>query len=700
MYSQYTVHCATAPKLFLYLMLLHLWLCLAPPLQAQSMPMFRLREQRAYDLFHKALLFYHAQRYEAAREFFYQALSVQPYFHLARLYLGDAYYYTGDWANALEQWEFLDQNLKGGYPLAKERSAILRLRLAPPKAVPSYVLWQSYGPKAWPGFSFLRPSALAIDQSSYVYLASYGSNNVLRISPSGNALQEYSGSFFNPLESPLCLGVNAKGELYVCDYKQDRIHVYSARGKKLFHFGSSGKAAGRFHGPGGIAIRDELVFVSDIGNRRVQKFDLKGAFLLDLHKEQKGPLLRYPAGLLIDKRDSLYVADRDAGHIYHYDWDGNYLGSIQSSYLARPRSLTLQDKHLIIADERKGLVLYHLENKTWSQMKGLRSKQNKSLHFVRPFAVQADPAGALYVGDYGAKRLYVLAPLGMRISNLDCRIQKVDIRAFPEVALFISAQNRVGHPIQGLSKRSFVLTENDSRIKFVKVDNTKPYNRRLAWALVKEHSPFMHKRYAGYFPKTLEASLASLRITDTMYLLRADDDPRLVYKGLAAHRIRKIMQNKQNLSSAPNLGKALYMALSHLNKRLGARALVLLVSGKQYPKAFSTYSLARIRQYAKSHSIAIYVLSYEGAGDKEVRQKMRRLYQSLALQSQGEYFHALNNKALADLYTRMQNKKDERYVLSYRTELGSKFKGRYIDLRLRLQHLGTQGLCNAAYFVP
>jgi DNA-binding beta-propeller fold protein YncE len=67
----------------------------------------------------------------------------------------------------------------------------------------------------------------------------------------------------------------------VADSGRDRIQVFSSKGKYLSSFGSTGTLESQFDRPAGVTIDNNgNVFVADRDNRRVQKFDKNGTFLL------------------------------------------------------------------------------------------------------------------------------------------------------------------------------------------------------------------------------------------------------------------------------------------------------------------------------------------------------------------------------------------------------------------------------------
>jgi DNA-binding beta-propeller fold protein YncE len=72
-----------------------------------------------------------------------------------------------------------------------------------------------------------------------------------------------------------------RGRLFISDgYGNARILEYTARGERVRQWGTPGTGPGQFHLPHGITIdKDNVLYVADRENGRVQRFDLNGKFL-------------------------------------------------------------------------------------------------------------------------------------------------------------------------------------------------------------------------------------------------------------------------------------------------------------------------------------------------------------------------------------------------------------------------------------
>ncbi|QMU97159.1 hypothetical protein FVO59_07930 [Microbacterium esteraromaticum] len=88
------------------------------------------------------------------------------------------------------------------------------------------------------------------------------------------------------------------GDVYVSDgYGNATIHRYDAEGRHMSSFGSSGVEPGEFNLPHSINIHDDLLYVADRENHRIQLLDLDGR-VVDVWQGVHRPsaLARTPTG--------------------------------------------------------------------------------------------------------------------------------------------------------------------------------------------------------------------------------------------------------------------------------------------------------------------------------------------------------------------------------------------------------------------
>jgi DNA-binding beta-propeller fold protein YncE len=72
---------------------------------------------------------------------------------------------------------------------------------------------------------------------------------------------------------PKGIAVDSAGHIYVVEGFHDVVQIFDDRGRLLLAFGESGSGSGQFWLPSGIAIVNDVVYVADSANRRLQVFE-------------------------------------------------------------------------------------------------------------------------------------------------------------------------------------------------------------------------------------------------------------------------------------------------------------------------------------------------------------------------------------------------------------------------------------------
>ena len=74
-------------------------------------------------------------------------------------------------------------------------------------------------------------------------------------------------------DKPKGVALDSAGHVYVVEGMNDVVQIFDRSGRLLLVFGGSGSADGQFWLPTGIMIADDMVYVADSANRRVQVFE-------------------------------------------------------------------------------------------------------------------------------------------------------------------------------------------------------------------------------------------------------------------------------------------------------------------------------------------------------------------------------------------------------------------------------------------
>ena len=74
-------------------------------------------------------------------------------------------------------------------------------------------------------------------------------------------------------DKPKGIALDSDGHVYVVEGFGDVVQIFDEQGRLLLAFGGSGAGPGQLWLPSGITIANDLVYVADAANRRVQVFE-------------------------------------------------------------------------------------------------------------------------------------------------------------------------------------------------------------------------------------------------------------------------------------------------------------------------------------------------------------------------------------------------------------------------------------------
>ncbi|GBF49195.1 NHL repeat protein [Leptospira ryugenii] len=653
-------------------------------------PNFTLLEEAAREEFKRGLTYKNLRQYSAAKERLQKAIQLKKDFHLARLELANNYYLLGEWEQALEELEILS-SLRKNDLLIQSKIEVLRLAIAGGSTSLERIYFKSIEGDALRHNRFRNPSDITFDSLGNFYIAGFGTSNIIKFNSDGAPIANWKGSFRQKIEKPVALA-NYQDHLYVCDFARDEILEFDQNGSLVRSIGGSGNQNGKFHGPSGIAFDEKGSFyVSDSGNNRIQKFNSRGEFEISFGQDVRFAL-KNPAGLSFYK-NQIYVADKDNKRILIFDTDGNTKGQIKKSEWEKPRSLRIIQNQLYVSDEISGIWSYGLDGGEWKQNSKFRDQKGVYRILTRPFSVNIDSTNTFYAVDYARHRVDIFTDKNTLLSNLDLRIESIDTSDFPNVHLYTRLRNRSGEELIGVDRLAFRVYENDNMTPLFSLARRQKLNERMKIALVFENSKTLEKSYS-LLSDSLQPFFSSITDWDDMSLYRSGKDSVLILPNTQSKLdiLAKIRDTKKENNF--NFGKSGFQALSKLSTHVGPKALIYLVSDEAGEQGFLQYSKTRLVEFAKSHMIPIYVL-YVG---KNLEKK--QFWSDLTEPTGGKWILLDGEGEERDLYQSLRNHFDNRYILSYKTDISPDLVNRYIKLVVDVEHRNVKGKDEAGYFVP
>ena len=321
------------------------------------------------------------------------------------------------------------------------------------------------GPAA--GATLNSPWSVAVDQSGNLFIADYMNSRIRKVSPNGtivtvagNSQRFFDGTAMGDLGPYLGDGqpaanaiidafnvrLDGAGNIYVTDQFNGRIREIDSSG--IIHTAVGSTRLSTYLGDGGPATGAGLfspwsaavdssgnIYVADYGHLRVRKVTAGAintvAGASDVPGSGDGGLAKYATlhaayGLATDAAGNLYIADSNDNAIRKVARDGTIATVVGGSLpvttaLSTPSGiLAAADGSLYIADTGHSRVVKISASGVASTIAGTGvSGYNgdniaaTSAQLTSPYGMAFDPAGNLYVADYGGSRVRKIGTNGV-----------------------------------------------------------------------------------------------------------------------------------------------------------------------------------------------------------------------------------------------------------------------------------------------
>lgn len=176
----------------------------------------------------------------------------------------------------------------------------------------------SWGTRGAGDGQFLRPGGVAVGADGTVFVSDVDRDDVQAFDAQG----QYLGTIGAPGQhsDPSYPAVDAAGNLYVVEFEQARVSVFSPDGALLRSWGSRGREAGQFDGPYAVALDPQgNAYVTDPSTARIERFAPDGQFLNAWTILKAGaPDTPFVSNLRVDEGGHLYAVDNQNGRVLKF----------------------------------------------------------------------------------------------------------------------------------------------------------------------------------------------------------------------------------------------------------------------------------------------------------------------------------------------------------------------------------------------
>ena len=222
------------------------------------------------------------------------------------------------------------------------------------------------------------------------------------------------GSFLSPQH----LAFDSENNLYVTDLGNARVQKFDSNGTFLSEWGSMGSSPGNFGNPSGIAISGEFVFVVDNRNHNVQKFDLDGNFITmwGSFGNDNGSF-KSPRGITISDDQFIFVVDSGNARVQKFTFDGEYVSHFGQSgkrggNFITPVDIAINSNKIFVTDSTHNRInIFNLDG-TY-----IRTINDRVGGFeINPEGITFDEHGNFYISDYRNNRIIQYNEFGIALS--------------------------------------------------------------------------------------------------------------------------------------------------------------------------------------------------------------------------------------------------------------------------------------------
>ena len=195
----------------------------------------------------------------------------------------------------------------------------------------------------------------------------------------------------------------------VSDWDSHEVKKYSLQGEFLSAIGGHGDKNGQFDHPRGLAFNNnKLLYVVDGGNHRVQVFQQDDTLALSFGNKGKDPgQFQYPVRIVIDSNNNnVLVTDDAADYIHLFTHDGQFIRAINSN---RPIGIIISPTGYLITGHDgvdNKMRVWSPNNQLINQFGKKGSKQGE---FHSIYGIAIDSSGTIYVAEGDNNRLQVIS---------------------------------------------------------------------------------------------------------------------------------------------------------------------------------------------------------------------------------------------------------------------------------------------------
>ena len=238
---------------------------------------------------------------------------------------------------------------------------------------------------SWTGMDFSRPHGIFVSSDGSIYCTDEGHHTVHKFTPDGKLLMTLGNK-----DQPSDTGYVKKGSM---DYR----------------LASITKSGPPFNCPTGVALSSsgEIYVTDGYGNARVHKFAPDGTFLFSWGQPGTAPgKFRLPHHVWVDKKDRVWVCDRENSRIQIFNPQGKFLTQWNDFTLTSAIFIDKDEEIVYVAETRLRVSIWTFDGKLLAHLGcqgldylGQDYDHGPNLSNTTPHGIAVDSRGDIYIGE-------------------------------------------------------------------------------------------------------------------------------------------------------------------------------------------------------------------------------------------------------------------------------------------------------------
>ena len=251
-----------------------------------------------------------------------------------------------------------------------------------------------------------RPYGIAFNNREEMIVSEWCAHRLSILDTRGQKIRTFGSRGDSPHQMILPKGVatDDSGNIYVSS--QHKLQKFTSTGELIKCVGWKGGKEGEFDDPRRLTLRDNLVYVCDRDNHRIQVFDLDLNFVRSIGSRGSGRgEFKLPFDVKFDAAGNMYVAEWGNERVQVMDSSGRFIREFGQEKLSRPSGLLIADKYVYVSDVRGCcIVVYETSGQhvTSFGRPGLNEGE-----FRGPYCITSCVDGFIHVCDYWNSRVQI-----------------------------------------------------------------------------------------------------------------------------------------------------------------------------------------------------------------------------------------------------------------------------------------------------